>query len=164
MTLLSLVILAYLSSSCIFIGPPIKGNGNVVEEKRKAVKFDQVKASRGMNVYITQGNENEVIVKADENLLEYIVTEVEGRTLKVSATRSIGKATSKKVLVTVRDLKEIEAVAGSNVFSNGVLNSENLKLQGSAGSNIKVDVKAENLTVSSSAGSNVKINGEADYF
>ena len=93
MTLASLFILLIISSSCIFMGPPVKGNGNVVEEKRKAGKFDEIKVSRGMNVYISQGSENRILVKADENLLEFIETEVEGRALKISSSRSIGRAT-----------------------------------------------------------------------
>lgn len=164
MTLVSLFILAVLSSSCIFMSPPVKGNGNVVEEKRKAGKFNEIKVSRGMNVYISQGNENEVLVKADDNLLEFIETEVEGRVLKVTANRNIGRATSKKVLVTVRDLKSIQSVAGSNVFSEEMLKCKDLDLQGSAGSNIKIEVSAENMDVRSSAGSNVKIDGQTKFF
>ena len=152
------------STSCIFIDSSVKGNGKVVEEKRKAGKFDAIKVSRGMNVYISQGNENRILVKADENLLEFIETDIDNNTLKISTSQGIRKASSKKVFVTVREIKSIRSLAGSNVFSETQLNAKDLALSGSAGSNIKVDVNAENLDVSASAGSNVKISGNANSF
>ena len=162
--LASMLITVILSSSCIFLNPPVKGNGKVVEEKRKAGKFNQIKVSRGMNVYISQGDENLVVVEADENLLDFIETEVENKVLKVTTNTSIRKATSKKVFVTVRELESIRAMAGSNVFSESDIECENLMVSSTAGSNIKIEVSADDIDVSASAGSNVKIDGTSQSF
>ena len=78
----SLILVIFFSTSCIFSGPSLKGNGNVVEETRNTSAFEQVKVSRGMNVYISQGKETRIIVKADQNLLDAIETRVEDNTLK----------------------------------------------------------------------------------
>ena len=43
--------LTILFSSCWFMGPSVKGNGKVTEETRQVDEFDQIKVSRGMNVY-----------------------------------------------------------------------------------------------------------------
>ncbi|MBK6281967.1 MAG: DUF2807 domain-containing protein [Draconibacterium sp.] len=83
-------------SSCVFMGPSIKGNGNVVEQTREPGNFDKIDVSRGMNVYITQGETRKVVVKADENLLEAIETKNEGDVLVIKATQNIRNATSKK--------------------------------------------------------------------
>lgn len=153
-----------LLTSCIFIGPSKKGNGHVVEQTRKISSFDKIKVSRGMNVYISQGNEIHVVVKADENLLDVIRTEVDNHTLKISATENIRRATSKKVYVTLPEIYAVTAVAGSNVFSENVLHSEQLEVSSSAGSNIKLEVDSDELTTSASAGSNIKLEGKAKSF
>jgi hypothetical protein len=153
-----------LLTSCIFIGPSKKGNGHVVEQTRKISSFDKIKVSRGMNVYISQGNEIHVVVKADENLLDVIRTEVDNHTLKISATENIRRATSKKVYVTLPEIYAVTAVAGSNVFSENVLHSEQLEVSSSAGSNIKLEVDSDELNTSASAGSNIKLEGKAKSF
>ena len=154
----------FVASSCIYIGNSVKGNGNVVEQTRKMSIFDEIKVSRGMNVYITQGDEMKVVVEADENLLNVIKTEVNNSTLKITTTENIRKSTSKKVLVTIPKIKGVSASAGSNVFSENKLESKFINISGSAGSNVKLTVVAEELKISSSAGSNIYLEGSARKF
>lgn len=154
----------FVASSCIYIGNSVKGNGNVVEQTRKMSMFDEIKVSRGMNVYITQGDEMKVVVEADENLLNVIKTEVNNSTLKITTTENIRKSTSKKVLVTIPKIKGVSASAGSNVFSENKLESKFINISGSAGSNVKLTVVAEELKISSSAGSNIYLEGSARKF
>lgn len=116
----SLILVAIISSSCIFMGSLLKGNGNVVEETRKAGEFNKIKVSRGMNVYISQGDETNIVVKADDNLLDAIETRMEGNTLKITATQNIRRATSKKIFVTTPNIAMIKSTEGSNVFSETV--------------------------------------------
>jgi len=153
-----------LTTSCIFTGPSIKGNGKVVEDTRKTKDFDEIKVTRGINVYIIQGDHQKVVVKADENLLDVIETKVEGNTLKVSASQNIRNASSKRVYVTISDLSRISSSSGSNVFSETELKFKDLELKSSAGSNMKLDVNVNNLDASASAGSNMKLGGIARNF
>ena len=152
-----------ISTSCIFMGPSLNGDGNVVEENRKTGNFEEIKVSRGMNVYISQGDFTKVVVKADKNLLDAIETRMEGDVLKITSIANIRKASEKKVFVTTPDISIIQVSAGSNVFSETLIKSKNLDLSCSAGSNLKLEVETGNLEVSVSAGSNVKLDGETDF-
>ncbi len=151
-------------SSCVFMGPSIKGNGNVVEQTREPGNFDKIDVSRGMNVYITQGETRKVVVKADENLLEAIETKNDGDVLVIRATQNIRNATSKKVFITVPDLEEIEASSGSNVFSETKLVFRDLKVSTSSGSNVTLEINSEKTEFSSSSGSNIKLQGISNSF
>ncbi len=156
---LSTLILSVLFTSCIF-SPSINGNGNVVKQTRSLHDFDAIKVSRGMNVYISQGNATRVIIEADENLLKVIETEVNDGVLKISCEANIRKAKSKKVFVTVPNLEQIAATSGSNIFSKTLLDFEELDISASAGSNINLEIKTETCSASSSSGSNIKLNGK----
>ena len=114
-----------------------------------------------MNVWIRQGEQTSVVVVADENLHDAIITETEGTTLKIYIDSSIRWAKEKKVLVTVKNLEEISSSAGSNVFSNGILNFEKLEVSTSSGSNATLEVISRDLKVTSSSGSNASIKGKA---
>ncbi len=160
----TLFLILFAFSSCIFSGPSLKGNGKVVEETRKTGDFDEIKVSRGMNVYISQGKKTKVVVKADENLLDAIEIHVEGNSLKITTNQNIRNATSKKVFVTTPNISKIKSTAGSNVYSETVIKSKNLNLSSSAGSNMKLEINAENIDASSSAGSNMKLEGKTRSF
>jgi hypothetical protein len=159
-----IVTILFAFSSCVFMGPSIKGNGNVVEQTRKTGNFDKIDVSRGMNVYITQGETRKIVVKADENLLEAIETKIEGDVLVIRATQNIRNATSKKVFITVPDLEEIEASSGSNVFSETKLVFRDLKVSTSSGSNVTLEINSEKTEFSSSSGSNIKLQGITNSF
>lgn len=158
------VTILFAFSSCVFMGPSIKGNGNVVEQTRKTGDFNKIEVSRGMNVYITQGEPQKVVVKADENLLEAIETKNEGDVLIIRATQNIRSATSKKVFITVPDLEEIEASSGSNIFSETKLVFRDLKVSTSSGSNVTLEINSEKTEFSSSSGSNINLKGTTNSF
>ena len=160
----SFLMISIILSSCVFMGPTIKGNGNVVEEVRKTKDFNKIEVSRGMNVYISQGEFTKVVVKADENLLDGIETRSDGDVLIIRATKNIRSATSKKVFITTPNLEKIEASSGSNVYSESVLAFKNLKISGSSGSNVTLEINSEFTDLSASSGSNIKLRGITNSF
>lgn len=161
-TLLLAVTLVMLTSSCIFMGPWVEGNGNVEEENRKTGEFKEIEVSRGMNVYITQGEITKVVVKADENLLEIIETRTEGDKLIVTAKQNIRRAESKKVFVTTPKITKIKSSSGSNVYSETKIVSKDLELSTSSGSNMTLEIESENVDASASSGSNIKLQAKSE--
>lgn len=153
--------LTFVLSSCWFMGPSVKGNGNVTEEVRQVAEFDQIHVSRGMNVYVTQGSPAKVVVIADNNLHEVIETKVEGGVLKVYVNENIRWAKEKKVMVTVEKLSGLESSSGSNAWSQNQIMSENLEMKASSGANITMDVNARYLKAGCSSGANIKLSGLA---
>jgi len=153
--------LTFVLSSCWFMGPSVKGNGNVTEEVRQVSEFDQIHVSRGMNVYVSQGSPAKVVVIADNNLHEVIETKVEGGILKVYVNENIRWAKEKKVMVTVEKLSGLETSSGSNAWSQNQIMSENLEMKASSGANITMDVNAKYLKADCSSGANIKISGLA---
>jgi len=154
-------ILCLILSSCWFMGPSVKGNGNVTEEVRQVAEFDQIHVSRGMNVYVTQGSPAKVVVIADNNLHELIETKVEGGILKVFINENIRWAKEKKVMVTVEKLSAVQTSSGSNVWSTNQIMSENLELKASSGANLTMDVNSKDLKADCSSGANIKLSGLA---
>lgn len=156
-----LAVISLLLSSCLFLGPSIKGNGNVTEEVRQVKEFDQIEVSRAMNVYISQGSPAKVVVIADNNLHEVIETKVEGGVLKVFVNENIRWAKEKKVMVTVEKLTKVETTSGSNVYSQNQFMSENLELSASSGANLTMDINAKFLKAGCSSGANIHLSGLA---
>ncbi len=141
------------------------GNGNVITEDRPIKNnFDEIKISQGLDLYITQSDETTLIVEADENLQDLIKTEVADGVLKIYSTENIRRASSKKVMLSVKTISAIKATSGSDVYSENTIEVSNLELTSTSGADIKLDVKTETLDCTSTSGSDIKLSGTTKTF
>ncbi|WP_321348232.1 head GIN domain-containing protein [uncultured Draconibacterium sp.] len=154
------IFLALGTSSCLFQST-VKGNGNVTTEERNLEDFNELNVSRGMNVYVAMGNDYKVLVEADENLHNSIVTELQGDELRIKAIDIIRNATSLKVYVTLPRLVAAKSSSGSNVFSENTLNVNDIVLSASSGANLRFSLEANDVTAKASSGSNIFLDGNA---
>ncbi|MBU3822835.1 DUF2807 domain-containing protein [Flavobacteriaceae bacterium XHP0103] len=156
------LLISFTLFSCNFdisFGPGIKGNGNVVEETRPLNgSFNAIKATEGLQVYLTQSDNESVLVEADENLQKLIIAEVVDNTLKIHTKENIGWAEAKKVYVNFKNISNIASSSGSNVHTTNTINANNLTVESSSGSNISLDIKTNSLSCEASSGSSIKLN------
>jgi len=159
---LMLVVLPFTLTSCMFMGPSVKGDGDIKEKVREVGEFHGVRVTSGMNVHLVQGEKQKVVVSADANLHDLIETRVEGGILEIKALANIWRAEKKEVIVTTPELSEITGTAGSNVYTDNRLKAGKINIKGSAGSNLRISINGQNMEVSANSGSNIWIEGVAD--
>jgi hypothetical protein len=142
----------------------VSGNGNVTKETRNIESFDGIKASAGINVFLFQGNEEKVVVEADENLHNCIRTEVKGSTLHCYIDCNIHFSKKMNVYVNYKMLNKINASSGSDVSGETLLKTENLDIEVSSGADVKIEVEAQSVNCGASGGSDAVIKGKAENF
>ena len=161
-------ILSFLLFSCNFdmnFVTGVKGNGNVTIENRTLNQpFNAIQTNQGLDVYITQGNEESILIEADENLHELIRTEVTDNELRIYLDKNIGYASSKKVIVTFKDVSKITSTSGSDLVSTNTIETDHLELNSSSGSDMKLDINTSSLNCNASSGSDLKLSGKTDTF
>lgn len=159
-------IIGLLMLSCNFdisMGQGVTGNGNVTTVERDlTTDFNEIKVSRGLDVYLTQSNDLSLSVEADENLHDIIMTEVENGVLKIYATENIRRSSSKKIMVSFKDVSNIKATSGSDVYSENTFAVDNLELSTTSGADMEIDVNAKYVNCKSTSGSDLKITGKTD--
>ncbi|MBC9796291.1 head GIN domain-containing protein [Sinomicrobium weinanense] len=161
--LIAAALALFLSSCQIDRIMGVTGNGNVQTENRHSVKnFTAIKASSGLNVYITQDANYTVKVEADENLINLIRTEVSGGELRIYPEKNIGRAKSKKVYVSLPEVTAITSSSGSDVYVENILKADNLELKSTSGSALRLETEADNMTCRASSGANIRIKGTAN--
>ena len=160
--ILLLVIIS--TTSCVLRGT--KGNSHVTSEKRAPnSSFDGIKVSQGINLILTQGNEEKISVETDENLQDILITKVNNNhILEVYFDKRVRKATSKNVYVTAKNINLLSTSSGASLTSEDVINSESVQLKSSSGSSIRVEIVSNEVTSTSSSGSNIKIIGKTKMF
>jgi hypothetical protein len=140
----------------------VEGHGNVVTKERKTDSFSGLKVSSGIDVYLKQGNTETVSVEADENLHEYILTEVRGGVLNVYSEYNIRSADRKRVYVTMKEVNSVKTSSAGDVYGEGPVNSDDLELSASSAGDIKLEVKARKIDINISSSGNISLTGETD--
>ncbi len=143
----------------------IKGSGDLKKETRDLRDFTGVSTSTSIDIYLSQGNEFKVVVEADDNLLEHIVTVVDDGVLKVRFERGLNVTWSERkvVHVTMKEVDYIKASSAGDVIGQTPIKAENLIIRTSSAGDVKLEVYAKNLDLATSSSGDITLSGEADY-
>lgn len=150
-------------SSCVYVFEnQVSGSGNVVSDIRQVDEFDEINASRGLNVYVQFGEQvNEVEVVADDNLQEYITTEVRDRVLIIKAERGFRRYDSKDIYVKAAVLKDINASSAASVKGQGINITDRLDLDASSAGSIEIETEVKELNANASSSGQIRLEGLA---
>jgi len=143
----------------------VTGNGDVQKEERKASElFKGVKTSSAIDVYLSQGSNPRIVVEADENLLEYIATEVKDGILRVYPDDvNIRRAERMRVYVTMKDVEYISTSSAGDVIGETPIKADELKISASSSGDVKLEVYANSLFLKTSSAGDIILKGEADF-
>jgi hypothetical protein len=141
----------------------VRGDGNVVKEERSAPYFDGIRVASGIDVYLKQGNDESITVEADENLHDYIITEVENGILRVRTDRvNIRSAERKRVYVTMKDVKSLKTSSAGDLVGETPIRSDDIELGASSAGDIKLELYATNVKLNISSSGDIDLSGEAE--
>lgn len=140
---------------------------NAVQD-RHLTGFNAVEAAGSFDIYIVQGGTESVRVEAPADIIDKIVTEVEGGELKIHDKNNSGwhwsGLTHKKiaVYVSVKDINSIGITGSGDVFFKEGIKASSLKIRVSGSGDVigKVDVKSLEANISGSG--DMKLSGHAE--
>lgn len=137
-------------------------------KKDRAVSgFTALSASSGIDVYLTQGNSEKLTFDVKGVDEDRVMSKIERGTLKLYIERkgfsgwNMGRNTYVKAYVTFKQLTSLQASGGADVFGQGALSFNDLNVDASGGSDVKLTLKAHNLNVEASGGADAIIQGSA---
>lgn len=129
-----------------------KGSGNIKIEKRDLSGFTSVKTGGAITVDVIAQKDFDVEVEADDNLLQYVKTEIKGDTLKIYTEGNISTRNQMRVRISMPQIESLDISGASNANLTDVRN-ETLQLDASGASKIKVNGETRELIVDLSGAS-----------
>ncbi len=143
----------------------IKGDGNVKKETRQVSDFTSLSSQGAMDVKISYGNSNSVVIEADENLLPYIETTVENGKLFIKSKKNVNLKTNSKMVVQVSMTKinSLQLSGSGNLDGSGAFSSDvktDISLSGSGNLRLGFD-SFKDMEVSISGSGNIDLKGKA---
>jgi hypothetical protein len=157
-----ILIASVLFASC----QGVTGNGNVREEKRGIPEIYEVNTSGSIDVEIKNGDAYSLTVRNDENLLPYVITEVDNGVLNIHYKDGYFiNHDHAKVIVTAPSLEKLISSGSADINSDDAIkNSKGIEIKTSGSGDINVEVDAPSITVNGSGSGDVTLSGMTKDF
>ena len=177
----TLLLVALLVSGCGF--QMVSGSGRIASETRNIRGFSSVTLAGIGNLYLTQGETESVRIEAEDNLIPYFETSVQGSTLTIGIKNqyigiNLQPTKPVKFYVTLPKIEAVTLAGSGNIFAGEIQTSAfkisllgsgnisadsltattaNLRLAGSGDINIG-SVTADGLTANIAGSGNIKVS------
>lgn len=163
---IALTAVILLGSCRLFGGERIRGNGNIVNVQRNMGAFNSIEAGGAVEVRVKQDNANTVRIETDENLLEFLDVYTDGNTLVIQSKKGYNLDPSQDVIVyaSAPRFTTFDISGASKLLSAGTLTGDELEVDASGASEIKLEVRMSKLTADLSGSSTMELRGEATRF
>ncbi|PWK17375.1 head GIN domain-containing protein [Xanthomarina spongicola] len=160
-----ILIAAVLLSSFSF-AQKVNGNGKVTTITRTTGDYDGIKCAGSFDYILVAGTEGKITLEGEENLLEYVITEVKGNNLiiKVKDKVNLSPSMNKTIKITIpfKDINSVSLAGSGDLWNEDKINATNfdVSLAGSGDVNIHVDANSISSSLTGSGDLNLKGNTE----
>jgi len=124
-----------------------KGSGELVVQTRDVKAFTRIETNGSADITVTVGPEQSVQMTFDHNLIDFIETEVRGKTLKIRPTQSFSSRHRCEIVITVPTLERVSC-SGSGDIAVERLDAESFEFELSGSGNFTAEGKTDELEVS----------------
>jgi len=160
-TLAIIVIILYVTSMKAALG---LGLFDDKKENRKVENFNEIGLSIPADLYLTQGTKNEVIIEADEDLLEKIETEVRGSSLEIKFEKWYNYRGSGKIniYITVKEIQKLVVSGSGDIFAKSAIKSDEFTFIVSGSGSVLIDeLKTNEVDAMITGSGDVRLGGNA---
>ena len=132
----------------------IKGSGDLKSETRQVDNFTRIKMVGAFDVFVTVGKEQSITLTFDDNLLDNILTEVQGKTLILESEESYSSRKNCKIEITVPELEYVK-LSGSGDIVVSELNSDMFEYELSGSGDLTAEGKVKDLEINLSGSGDI---------
>lgn len=139
----------------------ITGSGNIITRRVDIADFSRIETSRAVHLVVEKRSGREAIIEADDNIMPYVIVEVDGGCLNVGIDDDIKSLNNVTVKVTVPsdgNISAISASSASKVTVQAEIKTPKLMLDASSAANINI-AKSDVGTCSIEASSAANVEG-----
>ncbi len=152
-----------LGMSCSFAQDKSKSNDET-RQVRQVTGFSSISVEEGIILNLTQGDKEFVEVLAKADLIDEVLTELDGDKLRVHMKGNHYHNIRVTVNVTAITVKELEAGSGATLETQNTIKSDRLELESSSGATLRVDFNAPKASCETSSGASASLKGETTEF
>ncbi len=164
LVLLILLSMVFFSRCDLNLFDCIEGDHNVTQESRSLNSFEEICSQGQFDLFVTQGDDIELVIEAEENLIPYISTRVKrGRLVIDNAdNRCLRPNHPMKVFITVPAL-EILTLEGSGSIACDTFHIDDLTVNLLGSGVVNIAAETSSLEVNLAGSGDIFLRGFADH-
>ena len=159
---IALVFLALLLINCSK-GQVVVGSNNIITQEKQLSAYDRIEVLGSYDVIFTDGEVGKIKIKAPDNILPLIQTEVSDGLLKIGAEKNRYKVKEPIIIYVPVDsrLKQVDIKGSADIYSEKNLETKvlNVGIYGSGDARLAVDVSSLALEVVGAG--DIRVSGRA---
>ena len=159
---IALVFLALLLINCSK-GQVVVGSSNIISQEKQLSAYDRIEVLGSYDVIFTDGEVGKIRIKAPDNILPLIQTEVSDGLLKIGAEKNRYKVKEPIIIYVPVDshLKQVDIKGSTDIYSEKNLETKalNVGIYGSGDARLVVDVFSLALEVVGAG--DIRVSGRA---
>lgn len=158
------VLFTQITFSQIWNKTEIKGNNNVVTQEITTQKYSKINVSGSIDVELVEGKEGDIILQAEENLIEYIEVYCKNNTLtlKIRNNTYLKNIKQIKVQVPIEEISHISLAGSSTITGRNLLEMNELDINVAGSGEMSINVNVQNLDLNIVGSGNLSITGSAE--
>ena len=162
-TLLIAILITSSSHAQWWGGKKVKGNGNMTTITRTTGDYQGIKCAGSLDYILVKGDEGKLTIEGEENLLDYIVTEVKDNNLIVKVENNVNLKPSwnKTIKITIpfRDINRVSLSGSGDLWNEDTITAETLDVSLSGSGDVVLTVETKTLDASVSGSGDLTVKG-----
>jgi hypothetical protein len=142
----------------------VTGSGTIISEEREVLVFNQISLKGSGKVILTKGENQNVRVNTDDNIMPHIQTEVKNGKLVISHERNNLRPTVLKFHITVANLEGVSISGSGDINGNDEFNSDNFYADIAGSGDIAIKVSANRLESNISGSGSIYLTGSTNSY
>ena len=165
-----LIICAFLLSSAIQAqwksNQKVKGNGNVISEKRTTAEYERISVTGFFDVELVYGKEGNITVKGEENLLPHIKIAVVNQELTITTDKNkyISTSNGQNITITVpfESINQVSLTGSGDISTKNTIKSDSFAAKLTGSGDLKLNVEAKDIEVNLNGSGDIVLIGKTD--
>ena len=160
---LGVAVTVLVVGACADLGTGEAGTGRLVTIEPEVTECTRLVAERSFDVTVSVGDGCDLVVRADDNVIDDVIASVNGGTLTLGLSGDYRDVTLEaEVQVPADALSSISASGASQVSSPDLLSSDRFDVDATGASEATLQLESDDLTVGASGASTVEVTGTGD--
>lgn len=133
---------------------------------RTTSDYDGVKCAGSFDYVLVEGTEGNITIEGEENLIEYIITEIKNGALVVKVKNDVNLKTSRnksiKITIPFKEIENVSLAGSGDLWNDNVLASDNLDISLAGSGDIVLNIKASKTKASITGSGDLTLKGTSN--
>ena len=150
--------------SVLFLVGCVQGSGNVVTREEPVSPFTGIQLQGRGTLVLTQGDDEGLVIEAEDNIMKHITSEVENGQLHIKLGNTLFLRTTKPVVyhVHVQNIEQITLAGSCGVSATTPIRAPKLEMSVAGASDMELSLDTDTLLVNLAGAGDMKLHGRAD--